>query len=147
MDLKKSDYSSRDIINLFRKYYDLINIDLDELLSSDFDDEFVFKLIVANNRYCSINDIFSSNFDVDDIRTFYEIYSNLSDSSYSRLNKLFPNFNKFLNLLDDYLSSYGYDINSLDILVKFKDFDELISYLREFYSNDTLKLDEKKYLH
>ena len=147
MDLKKSDYSSRDIINLFRKYYDLINIDLDDLLSSDFDDEFVLKLIGANNRYCSINNIFSGSFDTDDVRAFYEIYSNLNDSSYNRLNKLFPSFNKLLNLLDEYLSFNGYDIDYFDFLGKFNDVDELISYLRDFYSIDTLKLDEKKYLH
>lgn len=147
MDLKKSDYSSRDIINLFRKYYDLINIDLDDLLSSDFDDEFVLKLIGANNRYCSINNIFSGSFDTDDVRAFYEIYSNLNDSSYNRLNKLFPGFNKLLNLLDEYLSFNGYDIDYFDFLGKFNDVDELISYLRDFYSINALKLDEKKYLH
>lgn len=147
MDLKKSDYSSDDIINLFRKYYDLINIDLDDLLSSDFDDEFVLKLIGANNRYSSINSIFNGSFDADDVRVFYEIYSNLNDSSYSRLNKLFPGFNKLLNLLDEYLSFNGYDIDYFDIFGKFKDVDELISYLDEFYNNDTLELNEKKYLH
>ena len=147
MVLKRSDYSSSDIINLFQKYYNLLNIDLDELLSGNFDDDFVLKLIGANSRYNSINHIFSGYYNGDDIRTFYEIYSDLSSSSYNRLDKLFPGFNNFINLLDNYFISNEYNVDSLDILGKIKNFDELISYLNEFYSNDTLELDEKKYLH
>lgn len=147
MALKSSDYSSSDIINLFMKYYNLLNIDLDELLNGNFDDDFVLKLIGANSRYSSINHIFSGYYNGDDIRTFYEIYSDLSSSSYNRLDKLFPGFNNFINLLDNYLISNEYNVDSLDILGKIKNFDELISYLNDFYSNDTLELDEKKYLH
>ncbi|MBR3229421.1 MAG: hypothetical protein IKF91_01185 [Bacilli bacterium] len=147
MSLKKSDYSCDDIIGLFNKYYNLLDIDLDELFNSTFDDDFILKLIKANNRYNSINNIFNSNFNADDIIIFYEIYSNLSDSSYNRLNNLFPNFNTLLNLLEEYFTSNGYDFDSFNILGKFKNYDDLISYLNEFYGNNYLELDNKKYLH
>ena len=137
MSLKQSNYTSQDIINLFRKYYDLIYMDLDEILNSSFDDDFVVKLIGANYRYSTVNRILSNNFDSDDIKSFYEIYSNLNSSSYNRLDKLFPNFNMFLNLLDEYLISNEYDIDSFIALGKLKNFDELISYLNGFSSVDS----------
>lgn len=149
MNLKKGNYSSRDIINLFKKYYDLINIDLDDLLCSEFDDDFILKLIGANSRYCSIGDIFSDNFDVDDIRTFYNLYSNLSDFSYNRLERLFPKFNNLLNLLDEYMICNGYDMDSLIVLGKFKNYDDLISYLNDYnidISDNSLDNNVKKIL-
>ena len=81
--------------------------------------------------------ILSNNFDSDDIKCFYKIYSNLNSSSYNRLDKLFPNFNMFLNLLDEYLISNEYDMDSFIALGKLKNFDELISYLNGFSSVDS----------
>lgn len=140
MALKTSDYNSEDVINLFKKYYDLINIDLDELLNSDFDDDFVLKLIGANSRYNSINNIFNNSFISDDIKTFYELYTGLDEESLSRLNRLFPNFNNLLNSLDNFLIINNYDIDCFDNLGNFKTYDELLSFLDEDYNyNNSLK--------
>ena len=54
---------------------------------------------------------------------------------YNRLNRLFPNITDFINCLDDFLASYNYDLDSFNILKNFKTFNELISYLNEFYGN------------
>ena len=135
MTLKGSSYTSQDIINLFIKYYDLLSADLDEILCSSFDDEFVLKLIYANNRYSSIKRLFNNNFDADDIKSFYEVYSNLSLSSYNRIDKFFPDFNLLLSLLDDYLKYNSYDIESFDLLEKFSSIDKLIGFLSDYYPN------------
>lgn len=133
MSLKNHDYTSSDIINLFRKYYDLLEADIDDLLNNTFDDDFIISLIGANNRYNSVNKILLSSFDVDDLKNFYLIYSDLSDFSYNRLNKLFPNFNILINSLDNFLTSHNFDLDSFNILQKFNTFEELITYLDDFY--------------
>ena len=144
MSLKKSDYTSSDIINLFRKYYDLLETDLDELLNSDFDNDFILNLIMANNRYNSINNIFNGSFDIDDLKNFYLIYSDLSEFSYNRLDKIFPNFDVFLNLLEEYLKYNDYNLDSLSALKKIKTFDDLISYLNDFYGSGYDNIGSKK---
>lgn len=145
MNLKKSsNYSSRDIINLFFKYYYLLNSDLDIILDSNYDDDFVLKLIRANSRYNYINKIINDDFDYDDIKDFYLLYSDLEETSFKRLGRLFPKSIKLLNLLDEFFCSNNYNTDCFKFLKDLKTYDDLISYLDEFYSEYSDSINKKK---
>lgn len=117
--LKKGEYNSLDIENIFRFNHYLLNIsDIDELFSGKFNDECI-KFVLGQGNYFNIDYILSSCYpDV----VGYKFLSSLSRYS-DRLDKYYNGLGYFVNLL----STYDIDDSILEILndYYFESFDTL----------------------